>query len=694
MLALVYFDSGVEEIQRQIARTWHEDAPARALRVKCSVTLEASIPDRALGDDYFPNTLIRDRKQSPAKWKGHPEARWEEEIARRGAKSYFKGQFYSPLDAGPRPTSVMLFDGHASWRYQPRTMKPYATKYAGLSPMSRLIQDYYGDAIGFPSVVQGKARNVAGDIGEPYQLDQIFTTGQYRLLGEESVQGVACAVLERPGLDKLWLAVGMGYVIVRRDWCWTVNGPIKRRITNREFRQMGPGIWIPGQVEMEVFGHPSSNPNRRVGVLRLHVVEAEVDVADTWFEPHFPDGTAITDTISGEVYVQGEPAESALDAVSERLVRYRGDFVRRSWWQSPSIWAGVFLGIIIAIALMIYRLSLGRRARDPRGVTLVETLVILAIIGLLVLFLLPAVQNARRAAARACCANNLRQIGTALHQYEGEFGQLPAGRPTPIGPNFHDTARSVFVAILPYVDAQVVYNQYNFSLPGRALANLTVDVARPGIFVCPSDSDTGRIVFGAPRFRQPSPDPPHGTWPMALASYGFMYGTLHYPWELGAGSPDDPYRQINGCFNDLQRITLADITDGLSQTMFATERALTYINTDRIHPWGHWVGTLTPSTLLYATFPPNTMFKISPRDYRIARVCESSSSYHPGGANVLLGDSSVRFVSETVNSWPIDPELLVPVGIGMFPGGFRNVPAQGVWQSLATRAGGEVIGEF
>lgn len=67
---------------------------------------------------------------------------------------------------------------------------------------------------------------------------------------------------------------------------------------------------------------------------------------------------------------------------------------------------------------------------------------------------------------------------------------------------------------------------------------------------------------------------------------------------------------------------------------------------------------------------------------------------HPGGVNVLFGDGSARFVKDSIDSWPLDPDTLNPDGILQWTDGFKNVPKQGVWQSLITRAGGEVIGDY
>jgi prepilin-type processing-associated H-X9-DG protein len=328
---------------------------------------------------------------------------------------------------------------------------------------------------------------------------------------------------------------------------------------------------------------------------------------------------------------------------------------------------------------------------------LIEVLVVIGIIGLLLALLLPAVQSARRAAERMQCSNNLRQVGIALNEYVDIHGLLPSGHPRVHNPSDPILGRSVLVAVLPFVEAQPVYNQFNFDVYPARLSNLTAELARPGLFVCPSDSETEPIVSGGPGSRIPSPDPPGGTWPTALTSYGLIYGSLsiHAAWE-SKPAPYDPYAQINGCFNDLQRITLASVTDGLSNTAFASERALGYINRGRSVPMGRWTTSDAGSTLMYGWHPPDSLYRFwsSSRYKNSILPVESVSSFHEGGANVLFGDGTVRFEKETISSWPLDPKYLMPVGITFGLDGWLNVPRAGVWQAIMTRADGEIISEF
>jgi prepilin-type N-terminal cleavage/methylation domain-containing protein/prepilin-type processing-associated H-X9-DG protein len=323
-----------------------------------------------------------------------------------------------------------------------------------------------------------------------------------------------------------------------------------------------------------------------------------------------------------------------------------------------------------------------------RGMTLIELLVVIVIIGVLIALLIPAVQAARRAAARSSCTNNLRQVGLGISQYADVYAQLPPGRPMDY--------RSAYVAILPFLEAQPGYQAYNFSVAPATVDNLTAELSRPNVFVCPSDSGTTPILPGGPNSRSPAPDPADGYWPMATTSYGLMFGSLYYPWDSRPDPAYDPFGQINGCFNDLPSITLAGITDGLSNTIFVGERATGFINAGRISPFGEWTSAYAGTTPVYAWDRPNKLFtQWSNGPYRASSLPASLvSSMHAGGANVLLGDGSVRFVKETIDSWPIDPATNAPVGIIQGIDGFKDVPRAGVWQALSTRSDGELLGEY
>src|SRR5436305_9443773 len=135
------------------------------------------------------------------------------------------------------------------------------------------------------------------------------------------------------------------------------------------------------------------------------------------------------------------------------------------------------------------RRALRRTTEPPEdGFTLVELLVVIAIIGILVALLLPAVQAAREAVRRAACANNLRQIGLALHTYHDVFGKFPGAR-DPFSPGPFSTQAH----LLDYLEQSNLVRLIDFSQPTSTGVNLNVANMVVRAFLCPSDPASGRV---------------------------------------------------------------------------------------------------------------------------------------------------------------------------------------------------------
>jgi prepilin-type N-terminal cleavage/methylation domain-containing protein/prepilin-type processing-associated H-X9-DG protein len=351
-----------------------------------------------------------------------------------------------------------------------------------------------------------------------------------------------------------------------------------------------------------------------------------------------------------------------------------------------------------------------RRAAVPHGFTLIELLVVISIIALLIALLLPAVQAAREAARRAQCTNNLKQLALALHNYESANGCFPMGGLTTIA-NFsagwiiagdYLPGHGIFVAILPQMEQQALYNAVNFSTSIYLSSNLTIQRTQVNALLCPSDSDAWQID-------QPdewNTDFPLSEFRVSHGSYDGCTGTWCHETE---GPPATPSlatltAQDNGIFYQNSRTRIADVTDGMSNTFLLSER-VTYPKYQKDLNWwidgelgGSLFDTLTamnPQRLVWTVALPNPTGDPGVEDNAL---WNSSSSLHPGGANFAMADGSVRFLKETIQSWPVD-QFGNPTGIrdgnGTFDGTtlYTLLPGTrlGIYQALSTRSGGELV---
>jgi len=351
----------------------------------------------------------------------------------------------------------------------------------------------------------------------------------------------------------------------------------------------------------------------------------------------------------------------------------------------------------------------GARRAARLGFTLIEVLVVIAIISILMALLLPAAQAAREAARRMRCSNNLKQIGLALHAYHDAMGSLPPGRSPTYDPRFAGPDqrcsgfidKSFLVMLLPDMEQPALYDAVNHDLSIFSRENATVHPVAIRSYACPSDpearardADTTRMV--GPGFLSPGE-----RLVMGFTSYSGCFGSFDVyalPHPNNDCSPPHPLTaQANGSLGDVSPIRFASVTDGLSHTIFVSEKATTrFERLDRgsglplFSRYGWTVSGNLGDTLFTTFYPPNMMRKVAP----VAGPAHAfaASSLHPGGVNALMGDGSVRFITDTIASWPYDRLTGAPIGARRADAGWwENVPPAGVWQALGTRAGGEMI---
>jgi len=264
-----------------------------------------------------------------------------------------------------------------------------------------------------------------------------------------------------------------------------------------------------------------------------------------------------------------------------------------------------------------------------RAFTLIELLVVIAIIAVLIALLLPAVQQAREAARRSQCKNNLKQIGLAIHNYHDSFNTIPPGYIDIGGSGWGWTAM-----ILPQLEQAPLYNRINFN--ASWVADATNPLSILPALRCPSDTG-GNTVTGLSVVAGRS-NYPGVTGNSALGAYTVT---------TASGSA------VAGSFGQNSKRNFRDFYDGLSNAVMVGERRST--NAQTSNPGGDtiWAGISSDASAqgqAYALGDCAANNTLNWKSQLAGGNLSGYSSFHVGGGQFLMGDGAVRFISENINT--------------------------------------------
>ena len=339
------------------------------------------------------------------------------------------------------------------------------------------------------------------------------------------------------------------------------------------------------------------------------------------------------------------------------------------------------------------------------GFTLIELLVVISIIALLIALLLPAVQAAREAARRSQCVNNLKQLGLAVSNYESTHGCYPFGNiqttynnrycaagtaPCACATTFNFTT---FYYTLPFIEQSAANNSLNYNSVWSSVVNATALKSKVATYLCPSDTPTDAYPATYPPYTQ-------GSYAVSAGNTELLRyrNTDTFPGNPNPSTTTDRdcnYLTPDGPFGTNKVVKIAEVIDGTSNTIYMgeTSRFRNEASGGSGFPnvWNFWTnaawygddfnnGSSRPSGLAYTVPKINAaayvtsvypfIDNLGPLNWRNDPGAQIYGQFgfrsnHPGGANFLLGDGSVKFLKQAIN--PI------------------------TYNALGSKAGGEVI---
>lgn len=272
--------------------------------------------------------------------------------------------------------------------------------------------------------------------------------------------------------------------------------------------------------------------------------------------------------------------------------------------------------------------------RSRHGLTLIELLVVMAIIAILIGLLLPAVQQAREAARRVQCRNNLKQLGLALHNYHSAHSLFPPGylkKPDPVEGNA--SGFGWLSMLLPQLDLTTIYHRFDWNVALFDPRNEQARLLQPVVVLCPAENYSAQRMLKM------------GTYDFAMGCYVANFG----PGDMDA-DPDDR----RGLFSRNSSTSARDVTDGLSNTLAVGERTNGPFRLAHLHDTHTvyetvWSGCVRQFDDVADEHPHMVLFQTGHVINDPHSDDRDLSASHIGGAFFLFGDGAARFIGENID---------------------------------------------